>query len=262
MKIKFFLKKITFDKIIESLNNNDNEIKFEIIKQMKYFIDWEIMPSDLLKILYNNITKNENGTFTEISKEIIYIFGIICSNFELNKIPKEYFEDIRQTELYNLIKKELPKTKENNIFYIYSLLIFYGKTAIEAKSYYKFPRDIIIKNIKDRLKNYFERYHKFEIFSPKRDKYIRKILFNKKININDISKILIGKCTEEDRIEKIEGDIINGKIFGFGKMYYTNGDYYIGYFLNNIKEGEGEFFENDNPIGNKQIWKEGKLSED
>ena len=42
-------------------------------------------------------------------------------------------------------------------------------------------------------------------------------------------------------------------------MHYTNGDYYIGYFLNNIKEGEGEFFENGNSIGIKQVWKEGKL---
>ena len=274
MKIKFILKKVIFDKISELLNNSDNEIKTAIIKQMKYFIDWEIMPSDLIKILYKNISKNEDGKFTDMSKEIIYIFGVICTNFEHNKIPKEFFNDFRTTELYNLIKKELPTIKENYIFYIYSLLIFYGKTKIESKSYYTFPRDIIIENIKERLKNkktigifeesfnYFEKYHKFEILSPKRDKYIRKLLFNKKININDISRILIGKCTEEDRIEKIEGDIINGKIFGFGKMHYTNGDYYIGFFLNNKKEGEGEFFENNNPNGIKQIWKEGKLLED
>ena len=271
---KFILKKFIFDKISELLNNSDNEIKTAIIKQMKYFIDWEIMPSDLIKILYKNISKNEDGKFTDMSKEIIYIFGVICTNFEHNKIPKEFFNDFRTTELYNLIKKELPTIKENYIFYIYSLLIFYDKTKIESKSYYTFPRDIIIENIKERLKNkktigifeesfnYFEKYHKFEIFSPKRDKYIRKLLFNKKISINDISRILIGKCTEEDRIEKIEGDIINGKIFGFGKMHYTNGDYYIGFFLNNKKEGEGEFFENNNPNGIKQIWKEGKLLED
>ena len=270
-KVKFFLKKVIFDKISGILKRDDIGIKLEIIKKMKYFIDWEKIPSDLLNILNDNLDINIDGNYSELSKEIIYLFGIICSELEENKIKKEFFEKIRKEKLFDLIYKQLPKLKENYIIYILSLIIYYGKKTIDKNNYYSFPRQILIEIIKEKLAdkakneifeeslNYFESFHKFDIFNPKRDIYIRKLIFNKKININNISQILMSKCTENERIESIEGEIINGKIFGFGKMHYTNGDYYIGYFLNNIKEGEGEFFENGNSIGIKQVWKEGKL---
>jgi len=274
MKIKSFLKLAIFDKINQILMNNEEDIKLNIIKQMKYFIDWEILPSSSIKILNDNLIINSDENYSEMSKEIIYIFGIICSNNIDNTIPKEFLEKIQKTKLYNLIMNQLPKLKINYIIYILSLIVYYGQNNVEEKNYYSFPREFLVKKIKEKIDvdtdkeifeeslKYFEIFHKFNVFSPKRDKYIRKLFFNKDLNINKISQILVMKSTKEEyRIEKIEGQIINGKIYGFGLMYYTNGDYYNGYFWNNIKEGEGQFFENDNPIGVKQIWREGKLIE-
>ena len=274
MRIEFSLKRVVFDKIYNILKYEQNEIKLETIKQMKYFIDWETIPSDILEILNSNFIINPNYNYPDISKEILYNFGVISSSFKENKIPKEFFEKLSKNHLYDSIKNHLNQMDNNFIIYIYSMIIYYNKNNIDRKDYSSIVRQILIEKIEEKLGNqskiitfkaslkYFEEFHDFNTFSPKRDKFIRKLLFNKKININNISKILNNKCiNEESKIEKTEGKKIDGKIFGFGKMYYTNGDYYIGYFLNNIKEGEGYFYKNDNPNKIKQVWKEGKLVE-
>ena len=44
-----------------------------------------------------------------------------------------------------------------------------------------------------------------------------------------------------------EGDFVNDKYEGYGKLIYENGSYYIGSFKNGIPHGEGRMYEkNDN----------------
>ena len=44
-----------------------------------------------------------------------------------------------------------------------------------------------------------------------------------------------------------EGDFVNDKYEGYGKLIYENGSYYIGSFKNGIPNGEGRLHEkNDN----------------
>ena len=67
-----------------------------------------------------------------------------------------------------------------------------------------------------------------------------------------------------------EGDFSNGKLNGYGKCAYDNGNYYIGQFSNNLRHGKGTLFYKNNSIkyegdfikdlaeGNgKYIWEDG-----
>ena len=77
-----------------------------------------------------------------------------------------------------------------------------------------------------------------------------------------IGEILIEKSNLKNRIESTSGDKINGKLFGYGTIYYTNGARYTGNFLNDKKDGEGVYFQNESSIGQRQKWREGKLLEE
>lgn len=277
MRIQLSLKKILFDKINYILKNEDREIKLEIIKKMKNFVDYEMIPSETIAILCNDFEINSDGSYNEISKEILYILGIICStaNTKEKNMSQNFYETIRNDELYKEILSKSKDLKENYIIYLYSLIIYFGKNKdVEKGNYKDYPRNILLTKIKNKLKTveernnfeynflYFEKIHEFERFSPKRDKYIRKLFYNERIDVNKINKIIVEKSNIESRVEKTVGEKkINGKLFGKGIIYYTNGEIFDGYFFNNIKEGEGLFYKNETAKGIKQIWRDGKLLE-
>ena len=277
MKIQPFIKKVIFEKVDDILKNSDEKLKMEIIKEIKYFIDWEMLTPATVKILSDNLVINNDDQYNEISKEIIYILGVIYSICNDDIILEECFEKvekIKNQKLYKLIHQKMPKLNEKYIFYIYSLIIFYEKNVNENRDYKTYPRKMLLDKIKEKLKTvkekenfefnfyYFEKVHEFEQFSPKRDKYIRKLFFNKRIDATKISQILLEKSKIESRIESTVGQKINGKLFGSATIYYTNGEIYIGNFLNNKKEGEGVFYKDEFARGEKQYWRDGKLVED
>ena len=277
LKIQPFIKKVIFEKVDDILKNSDEKLKMEIIKEIKYFIDWEMLTPATVKILSDNLVINNDDQYNEISKEIIYILGVIYSICNDDIILEECFEKvekIKNQKLYKLIHQKMPKLNEKYIFYIYSLIIFYEKNVNENRDYKTYPRKMLLDKIKEKLKTvkekenfefnfyYFEKIHEFEQFSPKRDKYIRKLFFNKRIDATKISQILLEKSKIESRIESTVGQKINGKLFGSATIYYTNGEIYIGNFLNNKKEGEGVFYKDEFARGEKQYWRDGKLVED
>ena len=53
----------------------------------------------------------------------------------------------------------------------------------------------------------------------------------------------------DDKI-KYEGDFINGKFEGKGKLFYDNGNYYVGQFRNHLQHGKGVEYD---PNGNIQF---------
>ena len=269
-RIKHKLKKFIFDKLLDILKKNSEDKQLEIIKEMKYFVDCEPLPNNFVSFLTNLIKLPKDNNFSEITREIIYILGNYFSDLDKEKISNEFIEIINKTEIFNSIKKLIPNLTIQNYIYIFCYII-YSNNNIKESEYYNYPRSYLVNLVEQKLNSanekdifiksleYFERYHNFDILSPKRDKLLRKLIYNAKINIRIISKILIQNCSEENKIEKVEGEIVNGKLFGYGKMYYTNGDYYSGFFINNIKEGEGMLFSKNNPQGIHQTWKNGIL---
>ena len=275
MKIKPFLKKVVFDKINDILKNDNEKKKLEVIKEIKFFIDWEMISSETAKYLYNNLVINNDVNYNEISKEIIFVLGIKYSLYKEDTISKKFLKEIQKQKLYNLIYKKFPPELNKKYFiYIYSLIIYFENNINEDIDYINYPRQILLDKIKDKLKtdnekknfesnfNYFEQFHEFEKFSPRRDKIIRKLFFNKRSDVTKIGEILIEKSNLKNRIESTSGDKINGKLFGYGTIYYTNGARYTGNFLNDKKDGEGVYFQNESSIGQRQKWREGKLLEE
>ena len=275
MKIKPFLKKVVFDKINDILKNDNEKKKLEVIKEIKFFIDWEMISSETAKYLYNNLVINNDVDYNEISKEIIFVLGIKYSLYKEDTISKKFLKEIQKQKLYNLIYKKFPPELNKKYFiYIYSLIIYFENNINEDIDYINYPRQILLDKIKDKLKtdnekknfesnfNYFEQFHEFEKFSPRRDKIIRKLFFNKRSDVTKIGEILIEKSNLKNRIESTSGDKINGKLFGYGTIYYTNGARYTGNFLNDKKDGEGVYFQNESSIGQRQKWREGKLLEE
>lgn len=270
-RIKPSIKKYIFNKILKMIKNADENEKLKIIKEIKYCCDWENLPHYMIKFLMNLIEINPNENISQLSKEILFILGNIFSNVEEKNIPKEFLEIINKSEIYNLISNNYSNIKLNYKIYILSTILYSEKNITNPKEYYEFPRNFLIDKIKEKINNNYENgvfdnsfkvyeiFHGYNILSPIRDKYIRKLLYNKKFNINKISKVLIQNCEDENKVLKVEGETVNGKLFGYGTMYYTNGDYYVGYFLNNIKEGEGILYNKEFPNGINQIWKDGNF---
>ena len=54
--------------------------------------------------------------------------------------------------------------------------------------------------------------------------------------------------------KKYDGEFKNGNKDGFGKEIYLNGEYYLGYFKNNLKNGKGKLFNKFNSIKLESEW--------
>ena len=69
-----------------------------------------------------------------------------------------------------------------------------------------------------------------------------------------------GKGTLYDKNGKViyEGDFVDGKFEGNGKLFNDDGSYYIGQFRNDLKHGKGiEYDKDGNELGD-MIYKEGE----
>ena len=77
------------------------------------------------------------------------------------------------------------------------------------------------------------------------------------LHINEILGIEVTYVEDHDN-GRYEGEIKDGKREGFGKYYYSTGDYYEGEFKNNHKDGKGKYvyFNKDVYIGE---YKDGKI---
>ena len=68
-----------------------------------------------------------------------------------------------------------------------------------------------------------------------------------------------GFCRELIKSDKItEGLCKDGKMSGYGRVIYQNGDYYIGQFINSEYNGQGKFVNKYDQI-QEGIFKDGKL---
>ena len=276
-------KNIIFSKLLENLIKSREEKQFQFINEMKYFNDNEEITEQILSFiisLLEMVDENEldkSSIKGKLYREILYVIGNMLSldnNREYSKIIKLF----SGFEKYKFILKETSRTKlkPEEIFYIYSTYVYmneYNNANQNCLYFLKLPRNFLIKQINRSLKEtskiktfssnlkYFEDFNKFDEFSPIRDHFLRQLIYQKEIPHENFGNILVSKCMDNETIWKYKGDLIDGKKWGLGVVYYNNGDIYYGNFVNDKKDGEGIFINKSYPRGKKQIWKEGVLEE-
>ena len=173
----------------------DEEIIFNFIDKIKYFIDYVLIPKYLLEIFILFIKKDISN---RITTEIIYFLG---NYFSIDKEFQNSFLDeiisIKKSD--ELFQKVLQNAKDinekNKIFYLYSSLNYLKFNYYEDnfEHIYEVPKVVII-NIINKLNNnhnkkllienieYFENYFGYQSFAPDRDIILRKLYFNEKGN--------------------------------------------------------------------------------
>ena len=181
----------------------ENNILISIIIQIKYFIEWLILPSTLINTFLSLLKKNNNGENT-IKKEIIFSIGNYFSIQKDNQ--KELFIQfqniIKDEEAYKVIKRSNtnPEFKDEDISYIYSNAQYYNVPALSKLD--NIPIKVIIKFIYENQKNYrFEEIEekinnfcakfKSKDFCPERDRLLRQLFLNPSPKSLDYLKIII-----------------------------------------------------------------------
>lgn len=202
---------INIDYKIITLKRLDNELKKETIQnnilvsmiiQIKFFIDWLILPSKLINtffFLLKKYFKEEKS----IKKEIIFSIGNYFSIQKNNE--KELFIQfknlIKDEELYKIIKSNnsLIEYKDEDIFYIYSCAQYYND--INLSNFEKIPIKVIMKYISESQKKYkfeeieakinkFSLKFKSEDLCPKRDVILRQLFITPNPKSLDYLEIL------------------------------------------------------------------------
>ena len=205
-KISNKIKKLTKEKLYYNLIEADNKI--EIIKSFKFFIDFIILPDELLEYLISFL-ENEIDNH-ELYNEIIFVLG---NYFSTNKKKQEEYLNIiialiSEKDLYKYILDVIKNLKSNNeIFYLYSCLNYINFNTDIPKNegeILEIPINIIaniIKSLNSKINkksffenlNYLNLFYKYDIFCPQRDKVIRKLYFNDKNN--SLNKLIL-ICSE------------------------------------------------------------------
>ena len=206
-KISSIIKEITLEKLYFKLIEIDN--KKELIKSFKFFVDFIILPNELLEYLISFLENGIEQQDHELYSEIIFILG---NYFSINKKNQEgylnvIFELIKEKDICQYILNVLTKRKnKNEILYLYSCLnyIKFNTTNIKTEEYIlEQPINLIvniIKSLNNKLNkklffenlNYLNLFYKYNIFSPARDKIIRKLYFNNKNN--SLNKLILICC--------------------------------------------------------------------
>ncbi len=194
--ISYSIKQFTLFNLYKLLKEKKNNI-LEILKTFKLFIDWIKIPDHLIEFLIDMLKKEKN---IEIYKEILYFLG---NYFSIKKIKQEkYFNEldsfVNKKDIYVYLINNINNIKEKNeIFYLFSSLNYINfsldKNNKNELTILKMPTNIIINYIKEHNKNldnnllmeninYLNEFWKFDIFSPIRDKTLRKLLLNDEKN--------------------------------------------------------------------------------
>ena len=203
-KISNKIKESTIINLYHLMKKDINMLQ-KIILQFKMFVDWIIIPEELLKYLLYLLQNVQNNS---MFKEIIFILG---NYFSLPKIKQEKYLDgiisiVQGNNKYQYIINNIKTiNKKNELFYLFACLnyIEVPLNIYDENSLLTIPTSIIIDYIKDKNKqldtkllleniNYLNNYWKYNVFSPKRDQILRKLFFNNKSN--DINRLKLLCC--------------------------------------------------------------------
>ena len=184
------------------LNNDSNskEKIIQLINQIKYFIDWIILPPKIINTFFNVLTKYIDDKDTK--KELIFSLG---NYFSIKKEgQQDLFNNLNniliKDELYQkLINMKIDKYSEEELFYIYSCAQYYDKD--DFTKHEEIPTQIIAKYICDHQHFYeyneiiekinkFSEKLKFEKFSPERDVSLRQLYLSLEPKLLDYLEII------------------------------------------------------------------------
>ena len=258
------------DSIYILYNNENNRSKIYLYEKGRYIRNYTYININVTVIqilLYDNIDEKyfiESSyymeDFQEILKEKIYI--VQC----LRKENPYYLEGkINSIEQYRF------DYSVNDNFIIYGSPIFIiinnkisligihtRKDKDKGKTYGDFIVPII-ESLRNNLIIHKREYSNGDYIGEFKDnkkegygKFIRK---NKSYYIgqwlNDFEHgkgAIYSEFRGENNIMIYEGDFTYGKLNGNGKCVYENGNYYIGQFLNNLRNGKGTIYYKNNKI--------------
>ena len=172
------------DKELCNESNSPEQIK-QLIDNLKYFIDWIILPQKNINTFYSLLNKYLEDP--NIKKELIFSIGnYFSSKKEKQKESFTKFKELLKEEIIfkNLNKEQNNKFSEDDIFYIYSSAQYYDK--FDIKKFEEIPINAIIKYIFEHQKFYtydevnekIEKFNsrlKYQKFFPERDNILRKI---------------------------------------------------------------------------------------
>ena len=199
-KISKQIKEATKTKLYEILVRTNN--KLNLLKSFKYFIDFIELPSKILEYLVSIL---QYEISPEMYKEIMFILGIY---FSTTKKDDEYFSIIiaitSQKELYQYIINNIKSIKDNKeILYLYGCLNYlnFKPSSNNENQVLQLPVHLvvsIINSLNNKLDkkliyeniNYFNKFYNYVVFSPRRDKILRKLFFNHKNNSPNQLKLI------------------------------------------------------------------------
>ena len=199
-KISKELKDATKKKLYEILVRTKN--KLYLLQSFKSFIDFIELPNEILEYL---VTFLQHEISPEMYREIMLIFGIY---FSTTKKQEEFFNIIiaitSQKELYQYIINNIKSIKDNReILYLYGCLnyINFLPSSNNENQVLQLPVNImisIINSFNDKLDkkliyaniNYFNKFYNYRVFSPRRDKILRKLFFNHKKHSPNLLKLI------------------------------------------------------------------------
>ena len=192
------IKQMTMEKLYKILFYTKN--KLNLIKSFKIFIDYVQLPDQVLDYLILKIPTDE-----EMHKEIIFI---LCIYFSIKINQEQYYNNfmaiISQKQLYqDLINNIKSIQDKKEILYLYGCLnyINFNPYPINEERVLQIPINLIAnisngfnpnfdKNLFFENLPFFNKYYNFGIFSPKRDRILRKLFFNYKKNSPDLLKLV------------------------------------------------------------------------
>ena len=185
--------------ILKGTNN-----KLNVIKSFKFFVDFIELSDNLLDYLLSLLQYEKEG---EMYREIIFILG---NYFSTNTKQEDKLDIIlviiSERKLYQDIVNNITSIKDKReILYLFGCLNYYNYNInqINENEVLSFPVRLISHIVRE-LNNtidkqmfnenlkYFNNHYHFGIFSPKRDKNLRKLFFNHKKNPINQLKLLCG----------------------------------------------------------------------
>ena len=200
-KISNKIKQMTKERLLIILKGTKN--KLNLIKSFKIFVDYIQIPDQILDYLKDLLQNQKTAETAEMHREIIFILGIYFSiNVKQARYYNDFIEIISQKELFQYLLNNIKSiTNKNEILYLYGCLnyINFNQVPFEEEQVLQIPINLIANIINSLNPNfdkklffenlaYFNRFYKFGIFSPKRDRILRKLFFNHKNNSPNLLK--------------------------------------------------------------------------
>ena len=199
-----YYKMKTLKRLDKELHSKEISLEniYTITIQLKYFIDWILIPPIIIETFLFIIKNHYNNR--RIKKEIIFSFGNYFSILKENQkdLFNQFYELVQNDKDFQIIKNNnFCKTikYDEYIFYIYSCFQYYENfdlnqiEAIPIKAISKFifenQKENSLEAIELRINNYIDE-NKYDRFSPSRDSKLRQLFVSSYSKSLDYLEIL------------------------------------------------------------------------